>query len=193
MGAGLRMRKLKLQMQMSIDGVVGRHGGQEGFNWDQEVRRYSIENASSADCLLIGRKIAPGFIGHWRSVAEDPAAADQEFGALITNMPKVVFSRTLAKSEWPNTTVVKGELVERVNYLKAQPGKDLLVYGGHGLAMSLVNHGLVDEFHLLVNPMAFGSGLTIFSGLEKTLRLELTASKAFSSGSVLLRYESLRA
>jgi dihydrofolate reductase len=182
------MRKLKLQMQVSIDGVVGVQRGHR-FNWDEELRQYSIANAANVDCILLGRKTAAGFIPHWKSVAANPRDADFEFGKLITGVPKVVFSRTLEKSEWPNATVANGEIANTVNQLKRQTGKDLLVYGGSDFVASLVERNLIDEYHLLLNPVLLGSGLSIFSGLADTLRLTLVTNRAFSCGTVLLCYE----
>src|ERR1700733_3275931 len=125
-----QMRKLKLQMQVSADGMIAAPKGQRFFNWDDEVRQYSIANAANVDCILLGRKTATGFIPHWKSVAANPEDAEFEFGTLITNIPKVVFSKPLRKSEWPNATIATGEIAESVNQLKRQAGKDLLVYGG---------------------------------------------------------------
>src|SRR6266581_3910501 len=142
------MRRLKLQMQISIDGMV------------------------------LGRKTAVGFIPHWKSVAANPKGPDFEIGTLITNIPKVVFSRTLQKSEWPNATVANGEIADYVNQLKRQTGKDLLVYGGSSFVASLIEHNLIDEYHLLLNPVFLGNGLTISSGLTDGLRLTLMTSRA---------------
>lgn len=186
------MRKLKLQMQVSIDGMVAAQKGHAHFNWDEEVRQYSIANAANVDCILLGRKTATGFIPHWKSVADSPKDVDCEFGTLITDIPKVVFSRTVRKSEWPNATVVNGEIVDSVNQLKRQPGKDLLVYGGSSFAASLVERNLIDEYHLLVNPVFLGSGQTISAGLADTLRLTLVKNRAFSCGTILLCYEPCR-
>jgi dihydrofolate reductase len=185
------MRRLKLQMQVSIDGMVGVQRGHH-FNWDEEVKQYSIANAANVDCILLGRKTATGFIPYWKSVAANPKDADFEFGTLITDIPKVVFSKTLRESEWPNATVANGEIVDHVNQLKKQTGKDLLVYGGSSFVASLIEHKLVDEYHLLVNPVVLGSGLSIFTGLADTLRLTLVTNRAFSCGTVLLRYEPFR-
>jgi len=183
------MRRLKLQIQVSIDGVVGAQSGHGHFNWDEEVRQYSVANVVNVACILLGRKTATGFIPHWKSVADNPKDADFEFGKLVTDIPKVVFSRTLRKSEWPNATVVNGEIVDSVSQLKRQPGKDLLVYGGSSFVASLIERNLVDEYHLLVNPVVLGSGLTIFGGLADTLRFTLETHRAFSCGTVLLCYK----
>lgn len=188
------MRKLKLQMQVSIDGMVGSktQRGAGHFNWDEEVRQYSIANVANVDCILLGRQTAMGFIPHWKSVAANPKDADVEFGKLVTEIPKVVFSRTLQKSEWPNATIANGEMVDCVNQLKKQAGKDLLVYGGSSFVASLIERNLIDEYHLLVNPVVFGSGLSIFSGLADTLSLTLVTNRVFSCGTVLLCYQPLR-
>ena len=185
------MRRLKLQMQISIDGMVGVQRGHR-FNWDEEVRQYSIANAANVDCILLGRKTAMGFIPHWKSVADNPNDADCEFGTLITGIPKVVFSRTLRKSEWPNATVANHEIADYVNQLKRQAGKDLLVYGGSSFVASLIERNLIDEYHLLVNPVALGNGVTIFGGLADTLRLTPVTTRGFSCGTVLLCYEPFR-
>jgi dihydrofolate reductase len=185
------MRRLKLQMQVSVEGMVAGQNGPPHFNWDEEVRQYSIANVANVDCILLGRKTATGFIPHWKSVADNPKDPDFEIGTLITNIPKVVFSRTLQKSEWPNTTVANGEIADDVNQLKRQPGRELLVYGGSSIVASLIERNLIDEYHLLLNPIALGSGLTIFRGLADPLRLTLVKNRAFSCGTVLLCYEPL--
>ena len=179
---------------MSIDGMVAAqtHRSPGYFNWDEEVRQYSIANAENVDTILLGRKTATGFIPHWKSVASDAKHADFEFGGLITDIPKVVFSRTVRKSEWSNATLANGEIADHVNQLKEQTGKDLLVYGGSSFVASLIEHKLIDEYHLLVNPVALGNGLTIFGGLADSLRLTLLKTKSFSCGTALLCYEPLR-
>jgi dihydrofolate reductase len=186
------MRRLKLQMQVSIDGMVAAQREHPFFNWDEEVRQYSIANAANVDSILLGRKTAMGFIPHWKSLAANPQDADFAFAKLVTDIPKVIFSTTLQKSEWPNATVADGETVDCVNQLKRKTGKDLLVYGGRSFVASLIDRNLIDEYHLLVNPVALGSGLAIFTGLADTLRLNLVTNRAFSCGTVLLLYEPFR-
>jgi dihydrofolate reductase len=185
------MRRLKLQMHVSLDGLVAARAqtGPGYFNWDTELRQYSISNAANVDYILLGRKTAVNFIPHWKAVADNPKDTDFEIGKVITDIPKVVFSKTLQKSEWPNATVSSGDIAESVNQLKKEPGKDMLVYGGSGFVASLIEHDLIDEYHLLVNPVALGSGSPIFSGLSAPLRLTLVTHKAFSSGTVLLHYK----
>jgi dihydrofolate reductase len=183
------MRKLKLQMHTSIDGIVSGIIGQAPFNWDQELRQYSIDNARKATTILVGRKIASDFIRHWQSVADNPHDPDCELGTLISEIPKVIFSKTVQDAEWPNATVLTGDIVGHVNALKRQAGGDMIVYGGRGFVASLVEHHLIDEYHLLLNPVAAGSGQAIFSGLSEIARYRLCTTQVSSTGTVLLQYE----
>jgi len=183
------MRKLKLQVQMSVDGFIAGPDGEMDwmtFNWDQELNQYITEITEPVDCILLGRKLAQGFIPHWASQpeGEDVAGADK-----INRTPKVVFTKTLEKSEWANTVLATGDLVEEVNRRKAQEGKDMIAYGGGTFVSSLIQAGLIDEFHLLVNPVALGKGMPIFQNLEEKQNLTLKKSIAFSCGIVLLCYE----
>jgi dihydrofolate reductase len=186
------MRNLKLQMQVSIDGMVAGKKDPTHFNWDEEVRQYSIQNAANVDGILLGRKTAMGFIPHWNSVAANPKDADFEFGKLVRDIPKIVFSKTLQGTEWPNSTVINGEITDSVTQLKQQTGRDLLVYGGTSFVGSLIERKLIDEYHLLLNPVVFGSGVSIFSGLPEALRLTLVTNIAFSSGTILLCFRPFR-
>ena len=176
-------------MQISLDGFVTAFKGGTNFNWDDEVRNFAIANTENVDCIILGRNTAKDFIPHWASVAADPSDADFAFGKILTETPKNVFSKTLVNSEWANTTLSKGEIVEEINQLKRQEGKDIIVYGGASFASSLIKHRLIDEYHLLVNPVAIGNGMPIFKGLESNLILALTNCKQFSCGTVRLCYE----
>jgi dihydrofolate reductase len=183
------MRKLKLQMQMSLDGFIAVKDGGIPFNWDAEVRKSSVANTRNVDCILLGRKTAKGFIPHWATVAARPSHPDYAIGKILTDTPKIVFSRTLAKSKWENATLSKGQIVKEITRLKNQSGKDILVYGGVHFASSLARHRLIDEYYLLVNPVAIGKGLPLFSDLKKELRLALVESRQFSCGTVMLCYK----
>ena len=176
-------------MQISLDGFVTAEKGGTNFNWDDEVRKFSIANTENVDCILLGRKTAEDFIPHWASVAANPSDADFPFGKILTEIPKLVFSKTLINSEWANTTMSRGEIVEEINQLKKQKGKDIMVYGGAGFASSLIKHRLIDEYHLLLNPVAIGSGLPIFNDLENNLMLTPVKSKQFSCGTIMLCYK----
>ena len=184
------MRKLKLQMQISLDGYVSASKGEATFfNWNDEVRNYSIQNTNGVDCILLGRNTAEGFIPHWAGVAAMPADPDHEMGRRLTDIPKVVFSRKLKNSKWDNAKLIKGNIVEEINKLKKKKGKDILVYGGSSFVASLLKHKLIDEIYLLLNPVALNDGLTIF---KQRANLKLVNMTSFSCGTVVLHYQPLK-
>jgi dihydrofolate reductase len=115
-------------------------------------------------------------------VAKNPKSRDYAFAKKMVDTPKVVFTRTLDESRWPNIVLAKGDIVEEVNALKTRPGKDLLVYGGAGFVSSLINNDLIDEYHLLVNPVAIGDGLTIFSGPGRYVKLKQIGATPYECG-----------
>src|SRR5688500_1834105 len=164
------MRKLKLQMQISIDAIVTVESEGTNFNWDNEVRGFSTENLNTVDAIVLGRNTAEDFIPYWEKVSRDPNSSDFEFGKLLTNIPKVVFSAELKTSKWKNTTVANGDIAEEIQKLKNKEGLDMIVFGGISFVSSLIKHKLIDEAHLLVNPVAFGKGETIFKSLKSNLK-----------------------
>jgi dihydrofolate reductase len=185
------MRKLKLQVQMSVDGYVGGPKGELDWmtwDWDDRLKTYVNELTDSIDTILLGRKMTDGFVSHWTNVVADSGNPEYEFAKKMVDAHKIVFTRTMKKSKWENTDIATGELSDEVNRLKKQDGKDLIVYGGATFVSSLIQAGLIDEFHLFINPVAIGTGMTIFNGLDKTQNLELAKSIGFDCGIVLLNY-----
>ncbi|MFD2936001.1 dihydrofolate reductase family protein [Spirosoma flavum] len=183
------MRKLKLQVQMTIDAYIGGTNGEMDwltFDWDNELKNYATALTESVDCIILGRKLAEGFISYWASHPE-LEGADK-----INELKKVVFTKTLDQSKWDNTVLAQGELVEEITSLKQKNGKDLIVYGGGSFVSSLVKHGLIDEYHLFINPTAIGKGLPIFEELDGKQALLLVKSTAFACGIVVLHYELKR-
>jgi dihydrofolate reductase len=183
------MRKLKLQVQMTIDGYISGPTGEMDwltFNWDDALKRYVTELTEPVDCIVLGRKLAQGFIPHWASHPEIEGAEK------INSTAKVVFTKTLEKSEWENTVLAKGDIVDEITALKQQDGKDIIVYGGATFVSSLIKHRLIDEFHLFINPAAIGNGKAIFNELDGKQNLTLVKSTAFGGGIVVLHYEPKR-
>jgi dihydrofolate reductase len=110
----------------------------------------------------------------------------------VVETQKIVFTRTLDKSEWAFTELAKGDLVEEVEKLKQQDGKDIIAYGGGTFVSALIKAGLIDEYHLFINPVALGSGMTIFKDLSQRQNLALIKSQSFDCGVALLNYEVRR-
>lgn len=186
------MRKLKLQMQISMDGFVaaGPNDEQHWVTWAwEEIRPQVMELLDTSDTILIGRKLAVDYIPYWQEVFARPEDPMHEVSQRIVAAQKVVFSKTLDRSIWENTTVAKGELAAEVNRLKQQPGKDLIVYGGTSLVSNLLQENLIDEYHFFVNPVALGHGDPVFGGLTNFRPLTLKSSIRYDCGIVLMHYQ----
>lgn len=189
------MRKLHLQMQMSIDGFVstGPNDEQKWVTWAwAEIKQYVLDLAASADTEILGRKLAIDYIPYWLDTFAKPEDPMYEVAKIKATQKKVVFTKTLETSEWENTELAKGNLVEEVNKLKIQGGKDIVVYGGTSFVSALLKEGLIDEFHLFVNPIALGRGESVFGELEVWQALRLKKAITYGSGLVLLNYEVKR-
>lgn len=186
------MRKLKLQMQISIDGLVstGPDDEQKWVTWAwKEIRPKVLELLDSSDTILIGRKLAVDYIPYWEDVNSKPDDPMFEVAQRIVPAKKIVFTKTLDKSIWNNTELAKGNLVDEVNKLKYQNGKDIIVYGGSSFVSDLIKEGLIDEYHLFLNPVALGHGGPIFDRLINIRQMKLRNSIVYSCGIVLLHYE----
>jgi dihydrofolate reductase len=186
------MRKLKLQMQISVDGFnsTGPNDEQKWVTWAwDEIKQYVLDLLDSTDTILIGRKLAVAYIPYWQNTLTNSNDPMYEAAKRIVAAKKVVFTKTLNKSEWSNTELAAGNLVDEIKKLKAQNGKDIIVYGGSSFVSALVEEKLIDEFHLFVNPVALGKGIPIFDRLENWQKLRLKNSITYDCGIVLLNYE----
>ncbi|HEY5823076.1 MAG TPA: dihydrofolate reductase family protein [Cyclobacteriaceae bacterium] len=186
------MRKLKLQMQMSIDGFVAGPEGQ--LDWmspeaDDKQLKLLFELTESMDLILMGRKMAPGFSTYWENVANtQPDNPEYPYAKIFVDTPKIVFSKTVKSLPGKNVTIENGDLVESVNKLKKQKGKDIIVYGGANFVSELIKSNLIDELHLFINPTAIGKGLRIFNDQFK---FKLVNSIACSNGVIVNQYKQL--
>jgi len=184
------MRKLKLQIQMTLDGFVAGPEGQGDFIWTAgpapDGSKKIIEIADSCDTILMGRKMTTDFVAHWENVADNqPDSPAMPLAQRMVNMRKIVFSHTQTDIKGRNLEVENGDLATAVLALKKQPGKDILVYGGANFVSSLISLNLIDEYLIILNPVAIGRGLSIFKE-QKLLKLE--SSTAFKNGKILNKY-----
>ncbi|MFD2148058.1 dihydrofolate reductase family protein [Mucilaginibacter antarcticus] len=183
------MRKLKLQMQLSVNGYCAGPNGEMDWltwNWTDDIKNYVTDINKNVDTIVMGRKLAEGFIPHWTDAAQKPDA--DEFTHKMVDLPKVVFSKTLTASPWENT-VTAGDLVAEIKKLKETDGGDIMTYGGADYASALIKANLVDDYHLFINPAAVGNGLPIFQSLDSKLGLKLVKAQAFEVGIVVLHYQ----
>ena len=186
------MKKLKLQMQISLDGFssTGPNDEQKWVTWAwDEIKQDVLDLANSCDTELIGRKLAVDYIPFWTETLSQQESLMYEVAKIKSGQKKIVFTKTLDKSIWENTALAKGNLKDEVNNLKNQSGKDIIVYGGSSFVADLARERLIDEFHLFVNPVAIGQGVPIFDKLEEWQQLKLIKSKTFDCGIILLHYE----
>lgn len=190
------MRKIKLQMQVTLDGFVCGAGGEMDWmlcDWDDLLKDYAAGLINSADTILLGRKTGEGMAVYWPTVASNPESKEEDLfmADKLNDMPKIVFSKTGKCINWINTKVA-GNIAEEVKTLKRLPGKDIIIYGGAGIAASFIKENLIDEYHLFVNPVAIGKGKPIFNELDDMLKLKLVKATTSSIGIVVLFYQPER-
>lgn len=184
------MRKLKLQVQMSLDGFVAGPNGESDWIWigkrDEAILQDAVKLADTCDTILLGRKMTRGFIDHWENVLDNqPQSNEQPLAQRMVNMRKIVFSSTETTIKGRNLEVENGDLSATVHALKKQPGKDIMVYGGATFVSSIISKNLVDEYYIFRRPVAIGSGLSIFR--EQRL-LELDSTITYKNGTMLNKY-----
>ena len=186
------MRKLKLHVDISVDGCIAGPNNEMDwidFTWNEKLMEYEDRLHEPVDTILLGRKMTDEFVSYWSNVMNKLEDPDYAFAKKMIETPKIVFTKTLNKSEWPNTEIVTGDLKDEITKLKNQDGGDIIVYGGASFDSSLIKENLIDEYYLFINPVAIGNGKTIFKDLIEIRKLSLVESITFDSGTVLLHYE----
>jgi dihydrofolate reductase len=181
-------RKIIFQMMVSLDGFF--EGANKDISWhrvDEEFNEFAIDWLKSLDVLIFGRVTYELMAGYWPT-AKVINKGDDIVAERMNNLQKIVFSKTLQKVEWTNSTLVKEFVPEEILKLKQQPGKDIAV-GGSDLASSFIKHNLIDEFRIIVAPVVIGKGKRLFEGLNEKLDMKLIRTRTFKSGNVLLCYE----
>ncbi len=185
------MRKLKLQIQTTVDGYMcGPNGEMDWmlFEWSDDVGTYIWDMTGSVDTIVMGRNLAEGFIPHWASGPESEPPQAVEW---MNSRAKVVVSNTLETSPWESAVIASGDGAESVRRLKSESGGDLIAYGG-SLVTSLIAAEQIDELHLFVHPTAIGSGKPVF-GADSYARLNLVKATPFDCGITALHYEPKQA
>jgi dihydrofolate reductase len=177
--------------QVSLDGYFVDAKGD--MSWahkqDPEWNAFAASNARGGGALLFGRVTYEMMASFWPTPAARervPAVAEG-----MNNLPKFVFSRTLEKASWKNTTLVKGDLAAEVQRMKNGSGPGMAILGSGTIVSQLAEAGLIDEFQIVVNPIVLGKGRTLFEGVKGRLGLKLLKTRPFGNGNVVLYYEPM--
>jgi dihydrofolate reductase len=169
----------------------GYYKGPNGdISWHQhgngEEAEFAREGAGGGNTLLFGRVTYEMMARVWPSAEAIKNMPEVAEG--MNKADKIVFSMTLNKAEWNNTRLVRDNMVEEVKKMKQMSGKNMTILGSGSMVTQLTEAGLIDEYQFMVDPLALGAGTPLFQGMRRVLNLELTATRAFKSGRVLLNY-----
>lgn len=184
------MRKLIVFNHVSLDGyfvdqnndMSWAHAAPQDAEWNDFV----AGNAQGGGTLVFGRITYDQMASFWPTpVAYQmmPTVAER-----MNNLPKIVFSRTMQKTTWHNTTLINDNLVEEMRKRKETPGDGMAIMGSGTIVAQLAQAGLIDEYQVVVNPIVLGQGRTLFDGLSAKLPLKLIQSRTFGNGNVFLCY-----
>ncbi|OOG39041.1 dihydrofolate reductase family protein [Polaromonas sp. A23] len=192
------MRKLKLEMQVSLDGFTAGADGDvswmvwpwsEGWSWDDALRAHHNNLTTTSDCILIsGRMAEEGFCDHWERVASDAENPQSIFAAAIVATRKLVVTRTIPSSRWKNAELFRGDLADGIARLKREPGRDILAYGGPTLASALMDAQLIDEMYIYINPAVLGQGRKVLKDIRERAELMARSATCYPCGVVVLEY-----
>ena len=184
------MRKVIVSNYITLEGFIeGPNREIDRFVWDEEMAKYSIDLLYSIDTILFGRGTYELMANFWPIPAADSEAP--VITAYMNNSAKIVFSNTLARGDWKNTRVVKAINQEDILNMKQQPGKNLVMFGGIGIAQTFRQLGLIDEYRIIVNPIVLGSGKPLFKDIKEKINLKLVRTKTFKCGNVILYYQPI--
>jgi dihydrofolate reductase len=175
------MKKIIVSMYVSVDGVTESPEKWSVKFWNDDIANFKHAELFSVEALLLGRVTYEVFAGSWPTRKGDP------YSDRINSMSKYVVSTTLESVGWNGSRMITGGAASEIAALKQQPGGDLLVFGSMTLVDTLMRHGLVDEYRLLVYPVVLGGGQRLFKD-GSSERLKLTETQRYGPDVVLLRY-----
>jgi dihydrofolate reductase len=178
------MRRVVLQMGVTLDGYVAGPGGEGDWGLPAEhpdVRAWKVASLRQVGTHIMGRVTYEQMAGYWPN-------ATGEYAEFMNTLPKVVFSTTLPAAGWPGSRVARGDLTEEITALKSESGGEIMAHGGAAFVQALSRLGLIDEYRLVILPVALGRGLPLFKDLAKPLRVDLAEAKTFPGGTAIHVY-----
>jgi dihydrofolate reductase len=182
------MRRVVLQMGVTLDGYVAGPGGEGDWGLPAEhpdVRAWKVASLRKVGTHIMGRVTYEQMAEHWPNASDDHAT-------FMNNLPKVVFSKTLPTAEWAGSRIARGDLAEEIAALKAESGGEIMAHGGAAFVQALSRLGLIDEYRLVMLPVVLGNGLPLCTDLAKPLRVDLAEAKSFPDGTVIHVYQPIR-
>lgn len=194
------MRKVVLLMHVSLDGFVGGPNGEmDWIHVDDEMFDTVGKLTDEADTAIYGRVTYEMMESYWPTAAEQPTATkhDIEHANWVNAAVKIVISKTLKETDpivigWNNTRIIHDNLPGEIQKLKQQRGKNLLMIGSPTTVHSFMQHKLIDEYRLYINPVILGNGIPLFKWIKDRINLKLLEAKTFKAGVVGLHYETKR-
>lgn len=191
------MRKLIVSMNLTLDGLMSGAECELDWHfkcWTPEMGETLCEQLSRADTILLGRVTYQAMAKYWPLKVADPSLQGEDFAFadMMNHYTKIVFSNTLAKPAWNNSTVIKGNVEDEITALKKLPGRDVIVYGSGKLVSALMHGGLVDDYQLWVHPVVLGKGKPLFSNLNKKHEMTFHGTRTFRSGVILMQYQTIK-
>ena len=181
------MSRVVLQMGVTLDGYVAGPGGEGDWRLPEEhpdVRAWKVASLRQVGTHIMGRVTYQQMAKHWPTASGD-------YAEFMNNLPKVVFSKTLPAVEWPGSRIAGGDLSEEVAALRTQSGGEIMAHGGAAFVQALSRLGLIDEYRLVILPVAIGNGLPLFKDLARPLRVDLIEAKSFPDGTVIHVYQPI--
>lgn len=184
------MRKVIFSIPITLDGFI--EGPNRELDWviaDDELHDFYSQLLKNADMVLYGRVTYELMVSYWPTAASISSIPESmvRFANTLNPMSKIVFSKTLKNAGW-NTRIVNSVVPEEIEKMKAQPGSDIALGGGASIAQVFMQHRLIDEYQLLVQPVAIGRGKPLFNGIHDMLKLDFKWSQPFKSGAIALCY-----
>lgn len=186
------MRKLQLLIHTSLDGFVA--GSNREMDWikvDEELFDFVGKIIDQADTALYGRSTYQMMESYWPTAGDKPNASkhDIQHSLWYKNVTKFVVSNSMKGSGISKAQIISGNITEQIQNLKQQPGKNILMLGSPTASHSLMQHNLIDEYWLFVNPILIGAGIPLFKKITEKVNLRLVKANVFSSGVIGLHYE----
>lgn len=176
---------------MSLDGfVAGPNGEMDWIKVDQEIFDHVEKRIGEGDTALYGRVTYQMMENYWPTAGDAPGASkhDIEHSKWYKKVHKVVLSKTIKDADLINTTIISNNLSEKINELKQQEGKEILLFGSPTATHSLIQQNLIDGYWLFVNPIILGQGIPLFVDIKDKIKLKLLTTQQFTSGVTELNY-----